>query len=145
VRKSAKSKSDRAGAASDSDDEQRAREAARRAREAARRRQAEERRAREGDRRARDAARRREARERRAAMRRTLPGDPDARLNPFVIFRPQRLADLLDVDRTCIWRWRQNGTLPPPVEIAGIKGWTWAQIEHLFAQRSAGRGAGTAS
>jgi predicted DNA-binding transcriptional regulator AlpA len=131
----------RTGAASnpddERDDEQRARDAARLARAAERRRQAAERRAREGDRRARDAARRREARERRASMRRVLPGDPDARLNPFTIFRPQRLAELLDVDRSSIWRWRRNGTLPPPVEIAGIKGWTYSQIEHLFAQRSA--------
>ena len=34
---------------------------------------------------------------------------------------------------------RQNGTLPEPVEIGGIRGWTFAQIEHLLAQRSAGR------
>ena len=132
----------RAGAASDPnderDDEQHAAEA-RRAREAERRRQAEERRAREGDRRARDVERRRQSKERRSSMRRVLPGDPDARLNPFTIFRPQRLSELLDVDRSSIWRWRKSGVLPPPVEIAGIRGWTFAQIEHLLAQRSAGR------
>jgi predicted DNA-binding transcriptional regulator AlpA len=98
----------------------------------------DERRAREADRRAREAERRRQAKERRATMRRTLPADPAARLNPFILFRPQRLAELLDVDRSCIWRWRRDGVLPEPVEIGGVKGWTFAQIEHLIAQ-SAGR------
>jgi predicted DNA-binding transcriptional regulator AlpA len=106
----------RAGAASDPDDERRDADAARRGR---------------------DAVRRRQAKERRASMRRVLPGDPDARLNPFTIFRPQRLSELLDVDRSTVWRWRRDGTLPEPIEIGSIRGWTFAQIEHLLAQRSA--------
>jgi predicted DNA-binding transcriptional regulator AlpA len=97
----------------------------------------DERRARDAERRARDAERRRQAKERRAVLRQTVPADQQ-RPNPFTIYRTQRLAELLDVDRSCIWRWRRDGVLPEPVEIGGVKGWTFAQIEHLIAQ-SAGR------
>jgi predicted DNA-binding transcriptional regulator AlpA len=84
--------------------------------------------------RARDGEYRRQAKLRRAALRQTLPAD-NRHLNPFTVYRPGRLADLLDVDRTCIWRWTQNGTLPEPITIGGVKGWTFSQLENLFAQR----------
>jgi predicted DNA-binding transcriptional regulator AlpA len=74
-------------------------------------------------------------------MRRVLPGDPDARLNPYTIFRPQRLAELLDCDRSTIWRRRRDGTLPEPITVCGVTGWTWSQIEHLFARSAKKRGA----
>jgi predicted DNA-binding transcriptional regulator AlpA len=83
--------------------------------------------------RARAAEQRRHLKERRAAMRQALPADHLH--HPFTIFRPSRLAALLDVERTCIWRWRTKGILPEPISIGGITGWTFAQIEHLFARR----------
>jgi hypothetical protein len=43
-------------------------------------------------------------------------------LHPFELYRPGRLAQLFHVDPTTIWRWQRDGTLPPFVQIAGIKG-----------------------
>ena len=90
-------------------------------------------------RRALEAAQRRRSKERRAALRRTVPADPAARVSPFVLFRPARLSELLDVDRSTIWRMRRNGTLPEPITIGSITGWTYSMIEDLLAWRSAGR------
>ena len=41
-----------------------------------------------------------------------------------MIVRPIDAIKLLKVSRTTLWRWEQNGTMPPRVEIApGI--WVW--------------------
>jgi predicted DNA-binding transcriptional regulator AlpA len=50
------------------------------------------------------------------------------------LYRPHRLARLLDVDPSTIWRWRQQGVLPEPVVIGGVRGWTEAQLQHLLGQ-----------
>jgi predicted DNA-binding transcriptional regulator AlpA len=58
--------------------------------------------------------------------------------NPLRLYRPGRLARLFDVHMTTIWRWQQNGTLPPPVEISpGIRGWPEGQIRELMEKRQA--------
>jgi predicted DNA-binding transcriptional regulator AlpA len=80
-----------------------------------------------------EAEQRRRLKERRAAMRQALPADHLH--HPFTIFRPGRLAALLDTDRITVWRWRKKGILPPPIEIGGIVGWTFSQIENLLVQR----------
>lgn len=52
--------------------------------------------------------------------------------HPLRLYRPSRVAALLDVDLATVWRWRRDGVLPPPVEIAGIKGWTSQQLSKLL-------------
>jgi len=61
--------------------------------------------------------------------------------SPFRIYRTHRLAELFDVDPSTIWKWRQNGTLPEPVRIGGVHGWTEDQLEELFARRRRGAAA----
>ncbi len=61
------------------------------------------------------------------------------RANPFRLYRTGRLAKLLDVDPSTIWKWRQNGTLPEPIQIGGIKGWSEQQLEEIFAQHERGQ------
>jgi predicted DNA-binding transcriptional regulator AlpA len=56
-------------------------------------------------------------------------------LHPLTLFRPHRLAALLGVNPSTVWRWRQQGVLPAPVEIAGIHGWTQQQIEEVLKRR----------
>ncbi len=58
--------------------------------------------------------------------------------DPLRLFRPSRLAALLDVDEGTIWRWKRDGILPPPIEIAGVTGWTLMQVQELLKD---GRGA----
>ena len=55
--------------------------------------------------------------------------------SPFRIYRTHRLAELLDVDPSTIWKWRQSGVLPQPVQIGGIHGWTEDQLQELYARR----------
>jgi predicted DNA-binding transcriptional regulator AlpA len=57
--------------------------------------------------------------------------------HPLNLFRPHRLAQLLSVDPATVWRWRKDGTLPEPVVIGGIKGWTEDQLRHLLHQEAA--------
>lgn len=74
---------------------------------------------------------RRAARKRRRDHARTAPHQS----HPFRLYRVGRLAELLDVNASTIWRWRQSGVLPPPVEIGGIHGWTEQQIAELMQRR----------
>ena len=53
--------------------------------------------------------------------------------HPLRLYRVGRLAELFDVDRATIWRWSKDGTLPPPIEIGGIHGWTEQQVQTLLA------------
>jgi predicted DNA-binding transcriptional regulator AlpA len=62
---------------------------------------------------------------------------PNFQPHPFRIYRTERLAELFDVDRATIWRWRINGTLPPFVEIGGIRGLTEQQLGEVMRQRGA--------
>lgn len=55
--------------------------------------------------------------------------------SPHRLYRPKRLAELLDVNLSTLWRWRQRGVLPPPVKIGGIVGWTETQVAKLLQER----------
>jgi hypothetical protein len=57
---------------------------------------------------------------------------------PLQIFRPSRLAKLLDVNPVTIWRWwKEDGVLPPPTQIGPyIRGWTRDQVAHLLRGRN---------
>jgi predicted DNA-binding transcriptional regulator AlpA len=59
------------------------------------------------------------------------------RANKFRFYRIGRLAELLDVDPSTIWRWYvREHILPPPIELSpGVRGWTEDQLEELFRQR----------
>ncbi len=49
-------------------------------------------------------------------------------------------ADILDVERPRIGRWRNQGKMPPPVaELAATPVWHRKQIEALIEGREAGR------
>jgi DNA-binding transcriptional MerR regulator len=52
--------------------------------------------------------------------------------NPLRGYRTHRLAELLDVNPSTIWKWRKRGILPPPIRIGSIDIWTEAQLEALF-------------
>ncbi len=54
--------------------------------------------------------------------------------NPLRLYRTLRLAKLWDVDPATIWRWRQQGILPPPVHVGGITGWTEGQLKAVMAE-----------
>jgi predicted DNA-binding transcriptional regulator AlpA len=55
--------------------------------------------------------------------------------HPLRIYRPTRLARLIDCDLSTIWRWRKTGVLPPPIQIGGVLGWTEDQLKQLFQER----------
>lgn len=58
------------------------------------------------------------------------------RLNPIRIVRPHRLAELLGVNPSTIWRWQQTGVLPPPIRVSdGVHGWLEAEISELLESR----------
>jgi predicted DNA-binding transcriptional regulator AlpA len=62
---------------------------------------------------------------------------PDQRSpHRFNVYRTQRLAQLLGVYPSTIWRWRKTGKLPAPVKIGGILGWTEEQVAALLAVAS---------
>ncbi len=62
------------------------------------------------------------------------------RSSPLKLIRPGRLARLLDCDPSTIWRYEQDGTLPKPVVIAGIKGWPEHELlEWMKARRTTGQ------
>jgi predicted DNA-binding transcriptional regulator AlpA len=62
------------------------------------------------------------------------------RSSPLKLIRPGRLAKLLDCDPSTIWRWEDDGTLPPPIVIAGVKGWPEHELlEWMKARRSTGQ------
>jgi predicted DNA-binding transcriptional regulator AlpA len=55
--------------------------------------------------------------------------------NALRLYRTHRLAELLDVNPSTIWKWRKTGVLPEPVHIGSVHGWTESQLEELFAKR----------
>jgi predicted DNA-binding transcriptional regulator AlpA len=59
--------------------------------------------------------------------------------SPLKIVRPSRLARLLDVDPSTLWRWRKEGILPPPVKIGGISGWPEQQLRQLLERANGSR------
>lgn len=60
---------------------------------------------------------------------------------PLRFYRPKRLAALLGVHLTTVWRWRKLGILPPPIELSpGVRGWTERQIGEVIDARQAGAG-----
>jgi predicted DNA-binding transcriptional regulator AlpA len=56
------------------------------------------------------------------------------RANPLRLYRTHRLAELLDVNPSTIWKWTKRGILPQPVRIGTVHGWTESQLETLFRQ-----------
>ena len=56
---------------------------------------------------------------------------PTSRLK---FIRVHRLARLLGVDQSTIWRWRRDGILPEPIKIGGIVGWPENQLLDLLAK-----------
>jgi len=58
----------------------------------------------------------------------------DLQPNPMRLYRTYRLARLFDVDPATIWRWKQEGILPPPaVKFPGFEAWTEQQIAGVIA------------
>jgi predicted DNA-binding transcriptional regulator AlpA len=57
------------------------------------------------------------------------------RANPLRLYRTHRLAELLDVNPSTIWKWRRRGILPEPVHIGGVHAWTEAQLQAVFDKR----------
>jgi len=54
---------------------------------------------------------------------------PDTGLERYL--RDTTLAEIYDVDRSTIWRWSRNGTLPPPVKLsAGVSRWLASSIRN---------------
>ena len=62
------------------------------------------------------------------------PVPPAFTAHPFRLYRPKRLAELFDVDRATIYRWRQSGVLPPFVEFGGV-GAHEQQLQQVQQQR----------
>ena len=57
-------------------------------------------------------------------------------VNPYKIYRPKRLCELLDIDSSTLWLWRKRGIVPEPAFRAGkISRWTEEQVAALFKQR----------
>jgi len=55
-----------------------------------------------------------------------------------MLVRADELARMLGVGRTTIWRWRQDGTIPPPRRLsAAVVGWPIEEIEEWLAARPA--------
>jgi predicted DNA-binding transcriptional regulator AlpA len=66
-------------------------------------------------------------------------GSEVVRTSPLRLIRLSRLAQLLDCDPSTIWRYEQDGTLPPPIQIAGIKGWPEHELLKWLEKRRAAR------
>jgi DNA-binding transcriptional MerR regulator len=45
-------------------------------------------------------------------------------LHPHALDRPNRIAQILNVDKSTLWRWEQRGLLPSFVRIGGSRGLT---------------------
>lgn len=60
------------------------------------------------------------------------------------ILSPRELSDLTGLSETTIWRMRQRGELPEPVQLSpGRVGWSVVTIREWFAARlAAGKGSG---
>jgi hypothetical protein len=54
--------------------------------------------------------------------------------HPLQLFRPVRLAKLLDISPVTLWRWwAVEHVLPPPTQVGPyIRGWTYQQVAHLL-------------
>jgi len=57
-----------------------------------------------------------------------------AQPSPLQLYRTGRLAQLFDVHRSTIFRWRESGKLPPFVNIGGVEGLTGDQMQRLYRQ-----------
>jgi hypothetical protein len=74
----------------------------------------------------------RQQRERRLA--RVAEGPP----HPFKLYRPARLAYLLGVDTSTLWRWRKAGLIEEPVQVGpSVHGWTGQQVARILKQQPA--------
>jgi hypothetical protein len=53
----------------------------------------------------------------------------------FRIYRKRCILQLLDIDQSTWWRWRQQGRVPPPAfKVGKIEGWTADQLRALFGK-----------
>jgi hypothetical protein len=58
--------------------------------------------------------------------------------HPLRLYRSGALAALFGTDPSTIWRWRKNGTLPPPdAKIGSLEAWTHQLIAGLLGKRGA--------
>lgn len=55
--------------------------------------------------------------------------------HPLRVYRPGRLARLLDVNPSTIWRWEKDGVLPRAIEYGGVRGWTETTLAKWFEER----------
>jgi hypothetical protein len=68
--------------------------------------------------------------------RRKRPASETLDFHPLQLFRPGRICDLFDVDRSTFVRWRRQGVLPPFIKIGGIEGLTGEQLQRFLTQRA---------
>ena len=77
-----------------------------------------------------------EEKQRRAAQLRHSLANPTP--HPLGLNRTRRLAQILDVSRCTIWRWRREGVLPPFTKVGGVEGLTNEQLAEVMKARSGG-------
>ena len=55
--------------------------------------------------------------------------------HPFKLYRPSRVAQLLDCDPSSVWRlWAKKKVLRPPREVAGLRGWFEEDLAELMGK-----------
>ncbi len=60
----------------------------------------------------------------------------DHKPHPLRVYRLGRLAKLIGVDPSTLWRWERDGVLPPRIQIGpGVKGWTEEMLKEVLDQR----------
>ncbi|KGJ95576.1 helix-turn-helix transcriptional regulator [Colwellia psychrerythraea] len=52
------------------------------------------------------------------------------------LIRPQKLAQMLDVDLVTIWRWRKQNKIPQPIALGGrLIAWRELTIEEWLSKK----------
>lgn len=62
-------------------------------------------------------------------------GEQSHQPHPLRFYRVGRLAELFGVCRETIWRWEQNGVLPPFRRVGSLRGLTEQQVQQVLEQR----------
>lgn len=56
--------------------------------------------------------------------------------DPIRIIRPMVLAERLGIDHSTLWRWEQDGHIPPATQISpGVRGWPEREIRRWLRSR----------